>query len=219
MAAFRYAQFCPLARAAEVLGERWTLLILRELMLGPKRFSDLRRPLVGLSASVLSERLARLEERGLVTRVSRPPPTPAELYELSEAGRALLPAMIELGRWGLRFLGPPEPGDRLEPEWVRLGLVTFARRGASPRRSFAIALRDGAREVAFRVCGGRRGPRVEEGDAPVDARIFARSPLAILGLASGGLDPDAALRSGEIEVEGDPAALADFPALFELAPS
>ena len=67
MAEFRYAQYCPLARAAEVVGERWTLLVVRELLLGPKRFSDLKRALLGVSTSVLSERLARLEERGVVS--------------------------------------------------------------------------------------------------------------------------------------------------------
>ena len=74
MVEFRYAQFCPLARAAEVVGERWTLLIVRELLLGAKRFSDLRQPLAGVSSSVLADRLGRLEARGLVTRRETPPP-------------------------------------------------------------------------------------------------------------------------------------------------
>ncbi len=76
---FRYAQFCPLACAAEILGERWTLLILRELFVGPQRFTDLRRRLPGISSSILATRLARLEERGIVARSSLAPPTPAAL--------------------------------------------------------------------------------------------------------------------------------------------
>ena len=100
MADFRYPQYCPLARAAEVVGERWTLLVLRELLLGPRRFSDLRRALTDVSTSVLADRLARLEERGLVAHRELDPPAGAAVYELSESGQALGPALLALARWG-----------------------------------------------------------------------------------------------------------------------
>ena len=100
MPEFRYAQFCALARAAEIVGERWTLLIVRDLTLGPLRFSDLRRRLKGVSPSVLSERLTQLERRGLIERRVLGPPAASTVYELSEMGRALQPAMIELTKWG-----------------------------------------------------------------------------------------------------------------------
>ncbi len=214
MPEFRYAQFCPLARAAELVGERWTLLVVRELLLGPQRFSDLRRRLPGLSSSVLAERLARLEERGLVARRAAGPPAPAALYELTETGRALRPVAVELARWGLRFLGSPQPGDHFEPDWVRLGLACFARTTPSPARAYAIRIPDGDGEVAIHVAGGRRGTVVREGSGPADVSLRAHA-LAVLGLASGGLDPRQALRSGQLEAEGDLAALRDFPALFE----
>jgi len=216
---FRYAQFCPLARAAEILGERWTLLILRELVLGGRRFSDLRRALPGVSTSVLAERLARLEARGLVAQRRLPPPAPAALYELGPNGRAFLPALVELARFGLRFLGPPHPGDHVEPGWVRLAFQLFARRTPTPARSFEVRLPDGEQEVVLQVAGGPGGTSLREEPGPVDARIRARSPLVLLGLASGALAGAAALAGGAIDAEGDLEALADFPALFEMSAS
>ena len=97
MARFRYDQFCPLACAAEIVGERWTLLVLRELLLGSQRFSDLKRRLPGLSSSILAERLERLEERWIVERQSSAPPTPAALYALTPLGRAFEPARLSFG--------------------------------------------------------------------------------------------------------------------------
>ena len=93
MTDFRYAQFCPLARVAEIFGERWTLLIMRDLFVGPQRFSDLRRRLPGISASVLSQRLHRLETNGLVRRGTLPPPGRADIIELTELGASFEDAM------------------------------------------------------------------------------------------------------------------------------
>src|SRR5258705_895275 len=116
----RYPQFCALARAAEVIGERWTLLIVRELLLGPKRFTDLRGRLDGISPSVLTERLARAKELELVRRVVLPLPAASTVYELTKHWRALRPAVFELIRWGGRFLFPPPKGERTEPEGMVL---------------------------------------------------------------------------------------------------
>jgi DNA-binding HxlR family transcriptional regulator len=202
---FRYAQFCPLARAAEIVGERWTLLIVRELLLGPRRFSDLGPPLAGVSSSVLAERLARLEARGLVRRRELPPPAAACVYELTEAGAGLLPAVVELARWGARFLEAPRPGDHFEPAWLRLGLRAFARRGRSPARSFRVSV------------GGEAGTRIEDADAAAEVALRGDA-LALLGLAAGALDPREALAAGRIEVNGDAELVSDFPALFDMSP-
>ena len=217
MPEFRYAQFCPLARAAEVVGERWTLLIVRELLLGPKRFTDLRQALAGVSPSVLAERLVRLEQRDVVGWRRLPPPSAARIYELTETGRALEPVVLALARWGVRFLAAPEPGDQLEPDWVRLGLATFARSGPTPARRFNVTAQVGDREAAFGVAGGPDGTHVVEHDSAADASLCG-APLAILSLASGGLDPAQALRSGEVRAEGDLGALADFSELFDMQP-
>jgi DNA-binding HxlR family transcriptional regulator len=214
---FRYAQHCPLARATEVVGERWTLLVVRELLLGPKRFSDLKRALVGVSPSVLSDRLARLEDRGVIARRELPPPTPAALYELGEIGRGLVPAMVELARWGFRFLDRFHSGDHFEPAWLRLGFTAFARKTPTPARVFVITV-EGRGEVAFHVAGGEDGTAVRDGRAPADATLCVASPLALFALAAGRLALEDAVRSGAIRVEGDVAALDDFPELFDMAP-
>jgi len=215
MAEFRYAQFCPLARATEILGERWTLLVVRELLLGPKRFADLRGPLAGISSSVLADRLLRLEERGLVARRRLPAPASALVYELTSTGRALLPVVVELVRWGLRFLAPPRAGDRIEPHWVRLGLMACARRNAAPARRFNVTLPDSDGDVAFHVAGGPHGTVVHESPSEADASIRG-APLVLLGMAAGSIDPRDAIRSGALRARGDVDALVDFPALFDM---
>lgn len=211
--AFRYAQFCPLARAAEIVGERWSLLVVRDLLLGPRRFSDLRGALQGVSPSVLAGRLARLEARGIVARRRLPPPAPAAVYELTAAGEALGPVLLELGRWGVRYLGPPEPGDHFEPAWLRLGLQMFGRREPTPPRVFGVRVAYGGREAAFQVAGGPEGTRIGDDLGRPDATLRA-GPLPLLAIASGRLDPAAAIRSGAVAVDGDPAALDAFPLLF-----
>jgi len=212
---FRYAQYCPLARAAEVIGERWTLLVIRELLLGPRRFSDLKRALRGVSTSVLSERLARLEARGVIARSEVPPPTPATLYALTPLGERLRATILELARWGGDLLAEPEAGDHMEPDWLRLGCATYARRSASPARTFEIHL---AGAEVFFVVGGPGGTQVRSDLDRADTTLHVRSPLALFALASGRLAPAEALRGSEIVAEGDLAALDDFPELFDMAP-
>lgn len=217
MADFRYAQFCPLARAAELIGERWTLLVIRELLTGPQRFSDLKRRLDGISSSVLAGRLERLERIGVVVRRELPPPAASSVYALGESGRALFPVVRELVRWGLRFLEAPRPGDHFQVEWLPLALEIFARRGPSPERSFEVETRHEGEPIRVRLEGGAGGTELVDPDgatAPPDLRIKA-SPLAVLALARGDLDPQTALE--RMECEGDRAALADFPQLFDLS--
>ncbi len=216
---FRYAQFCPMARATEILGERWTMLVVRELLLGPQRFSDLRRRLPGLSSSVLTARLRQLEERGLLSRRELPPPAAANVFELTELGQALRPVMLELTRWGIRLMRPPEPGDHFEPSWLRLGLHAFASPSPTPARRYALRIPDGRHEVAIRVEGGPGGTSVAD-DGPQlteDWEILLRGDaMQFFALMSGAVDPVEAAGRGDIVVEGDLAALADFPALFDL---
>jgi DNA-binding HxlR family transcriptional regulator len=215
VAEFRYAQYCPLARAAEVVGERWTLLVVRELLLGPKRFSDLKRALLGVSTSVLSERLARLEERGVIARSEVRPPTPATLYGLTPLGERLLPAVLELARWGSALLTEPEANDHFEPDWLRLGFTTFARKLASPARAFEIHL-EGA--DAFCVSGGANGTAVSLECGGADTIVHAKSALPLFALAAGQLDAATALRDSAITADGDVAALDEFSELFDMAP-
>lgn len=211
----RYSQFCALARAVEILGERWTLLVVRELLLGPKRFTDLRARLDGISTSVLAERLSRLEEMDIVQRTILPPPAASAVYELTPAGQALRPAVFELIRWGARFLLPRRAEERLEPDWLRLVLAAYARKGRTMPRSFELRMPTGAEPVVLRVAGGRRGTTVVEGGGPADATITAAAEV-ILGLMSGRVDPVEALERRLMQAEGDLAALAAFSQLFDL---
>jgi DNA-binding HxlR family transcriptional regulator len=120
-----YKQFCGLARALDRLGERWTLLIVRNLLLGPKRYSDLLAELPGITTNLLAERLREMEQAGLVQKRSLPPPVRAQVYELGDNGRALEPALMELARWGARFLQRPDETDTLNVGW---GLLSLKRR-------------------------------------------------------------------------------------------
>ena len=187
---------------------------MRELLLGPKRFSDLRERLDGISPSVLTERLARVEALGLVGRSVLPPPAASTVYELTENGQALRPAVYELIRWGGRFLHPRRKGDRAEPEWMRLALDALACRGTSPPRRFLLRVREGRKEALVHVAGGRGGTTVSVGAAPADATLVLDVPT-LLDVASGRLPLSRAVASGAVEASGNLAALPDFARLFE----
>jgi DNA-binding HxlR family transcriptional regulator len=212
---FRYPQFCALARAAEVLGERWTLPLVRELMVGPQRFSDLG-PAPG-SPSVLATRLARFERLGIAVREVLPPPAASTVYTLTEAGRALEPVMREAMRWGSRFLGPPQKGDHFEPDWIPLAMRFFARKQPTPARRFEVRIVTKGEPLRVHVRGGRSGTQVSPPGPPVDL-AFSAPPLVVLGLASGKLDGEATLSSDAVAYEGERDAIRDFPALFDMGP-
>ncbi len=212
---FRYPQLCAMARAAEVIGERWTLLILRELFLGPSRFSDLKKRLGGVSPSVLSERLAHLEERGVVSRRELEPPAASTVYELTETGLALQPTMMELGRWGARFFHLSEPGDHFEPAWLELAIAGFARRSASPEISVKLQVADDNRQLEFFVWGGKRGTRTSKAPRSVDATLTAEGKTT-MAIMSGELSVADAAAAGLIDVDGDVSKLEKLPDLFEL---
>ena len=212
---FRYEQFCPLARAAEVLGERWTLLVIRELVCGEQRFSDLQRRLPGVSSSVLAERLTRLEAQGLVAREHRGPPTPAVLYRLTAEGDRLRPALRELMRFGVRRLDLARMHEHLEPEWVPVAMEAFAKEGPVPKRTVQVELEHEGRRASVRVTGGRSGTRLDRTAAASEATVRA-TPIAMLSLLSGLVSPGEALENGSIRVDGDATAVTELPSLFDL---
>lgn len=122
----RYHQHCPVARALDLVGERWTLLIVRELLLGPRRFTDLADGLPGIGSSVLTTRLMDLEQGGLVARRTLPPPAASVVYELTDQGRGLAPVLAALAHWGMHLLGRPHPDDDVRSSWLVLGLAVAA---------------------------------------------------------------------------------------------
>jgi DNA-binding HxlR family transcriptional regulator len=114
----KYDHFCPMAHALDMVGDRWELLIVRELLQGPKRYTDLADGLPGIGTNILAARLRDLESCGVVAKRTLPPPAASRVYELTDYGRELRPVMRELALWGARSLGPPTPGDELFPGWL-----------------------------------------------------------------------------------------------------
>ena len=126
-----YEQFCGLAKALDVVGERWTLLVVRGLLLGPLRYSDLLRGLPGITTNLLAKRLKEMEEHGLVERVRTAAGESGRAYRLTEIGRALEPAVHALGSWGWRWMTQPGPGEHRSLEWLLVALRRRYRGGAS----------------------------------------------------------------------------------------
>ncbi|MEU9359797.1 helix-turn-helix domain-containing protein [Streptomyces sp. NPDC048301] len=118
-----YDQFCATARALDAVGDRWTLLIVRELLAGPRRYTDLHADLPGVSTDVLASRLKDMEQGGLAVRRRLPPPAAASVYELTERGRGLLPVLTALAGWGAPALGERRPTDALRAHWFALPLL------------------------------------------------------------------------------------------------
>jgi len=180
-----YSDACGVARALDRVGERWALMIVRELLLGPKRFTDVRTGLPSLSADVLAQRLRELEEIGVVRRRRLPPPAAAQVYELTEWGLELEPVLVALGRWGARAAPPPEGvGMSLDSHVVSLRTLFDPERA----HGFAarIALNLGEDRFRVEVADGRveacRGELAEPdatiiGDQPVVARFLGLFPL------------------------------------------
>ena len=114
----RYDQYCPVAHALDVVGDRWALLAVRELTQGPKRYTDLADGLPGVGTNILAARLRDLEAAGVVTKRTLPPPAASRVYELTDYGLELKPVIRELALWGARSLGPPTAEDELFPGWL-----------------------------------------------------------------------------------------------------
>ena len=161
----RYDQYCAIAHALELVGERWSLLIVRELLTGPKRYTDLSGSLPRIGTNVLAARLKELEAGGILTKRRLPPPTPAQVYELTPYGESLRPVMRELALWGIRSLGAPEDDDEFAPGWLQGALDTvFA--PMAPDGSFEFRVGD---EVASLVDGQARADAAERPDVVVES--------------------------------------------------
>jgi DNA-binding HxlR family transcriptional regulator/putative sterol carrier protein len=165
-----YRQYCATARALDLVGERWTLLLLRELLTGPKRNKDLLHNLPGIGTNLLAARLRKLESDGLVERTTLPPPAGSAVYRLTQLGRGLEPAIMALARWGQQLLGEPTAEDEIRPSWVILGMKAVFR----PER--AADLRE---TYEFRIDGDVFWIRVDHGEADA-AQGGARDPDLIV---------------------------------------
>jgi DNA-binding HxlR family transcriptional regulator len=165
----RYDQYCPVAHALGLVGERWSLLIVRELLQGPKRYTDLAASLPGIGTNILAARLKELETCGLVTKHRLDPPAASMVYELTPDGLALKPVMRSLALWGLRSIGPPADEDDFAPGWLYGALDTvFA--PAAPTGSFEFRI--GSEVAGIVDQEARRGP-IEEPDVVREAGVQA----------------------------------------------
>ena len=160
----RYDDYCPVAHALGLVGERWALLVVLELFRGPKRYTDLAENLRGIGTNILASRLRDLEAAGVVTKRTLPPPAASKVYELTDYGHELRPVIRELALWGARSLGPPTHEDELFPGWLANALDTvFAPLAPSGRFEFRVG-----EEVASLVDGEVLDGPVEDPDVIVE---------------------------------------------------
>jgi len=160
----RYDQYCPVAHALGLVGERWALLVVRELLHGPKRYTDLADGLPGIGTNVLASRLRDLEAAGVVAKRKLPPPAASRVYELTDYGLALKPAIRELALWGARSLGPPTDEDELFPGWLGNAVDTVLA-PIAPRGCFEFRVGD---EVVSLVDGETSAGMTEEPDVVIE---------------------------------------------------
>ena len=208
-----YDDGCAAAHALDLVGERWALLVVRELLLGPKRFTDLRSGLPGASPNVLSQRLRELEGTGVVRRRKLPPPAASKVYELTEWGLELEPVIVRLGRWGAR--SPSKPRDAaLGVDSLILSLRTMFDPRAGEGLTASYELRLGEDRFRAEVAEGRF--EVERGTADRPDAIVEADSVTLAGLVYEGRDLAEAIRSGEVRIEGDGSAVECFLRLFPL---
>ncbi|MFT4220591.1 MAG: winged helix-turn-helix transcriptional regulator [Microbacterium sp.] len=208
-----YGQFCGLARAAEVVGQRWTLLILRDLLVGPRRYSDLAAGLPGIPSNLLSTRLKELEQDGLVVREARSGADRSIVYALTDRGAALQPALDALSRWGAAEMREPREGEVVTEASLVSALRVAAGGGTPTRRRLAFTVRAG--QVAAHAVTGDGVVTVGAGEHP-DADLVITGGPGFRDLLAGALDPAAAIADGVVDLEGDPVLLEDFVTMFHV---
>ena len=210
-----YNQLCGLAYALDVVGERWTLLIIRELIAGPRRFKDLMDGLPGISTNLLTERLKELEENRLLHRRVLPPPAGSTVYELTAIGQALEKTLLELGKWGRQFVPASMEGVHvLHVGSYALTPKTFFRPELAQGVNETYALHIGDEVQQIRIADGAM--TVQQGEPPcANVALYTEVPV-YLGLLLGQLDLDTALAGGLIGVTGDLDALRRFLAICQV---
>jgi DNA-binding HxlR family transcriptional regulator/putative sterol carrier protein len=212
----RYEQFCPIAHALSLVGERWALLVVRELLSGPKRYTDLVNGLPGIGTNILAARLKDLEEVGVLRKRKLPPPAASTVYELTEYGAELNESLYALARWGARTLGPPKPGDELDPDWGidAIPALFDVREALDLEETWVLDIDDAV--FTARIANGcvqaSCGP-AEDADAS-----FKTDIETFYWLVAGELDPAEAVDAGRIAVDGDPGALDRLVRVLNFSP-
>jgi DNA-binding HxlR family transcriptional regulator len=199
---------CSVARALDVLGERWTLLVVRELLLGPKRFTDLLSALPAMGSNRLGDRLKSLQAAGVIAKRTLPPPSAANVYELTESGERLRPAIYCLGAWGWQL----PPAQEIDRETARAELIALGLAGISPpvlSAELSETYEFHVAEETFYVTAAHGIVTARSGPAPAAADLRVECDLhTFLGLATGELAPAQAVRRGHALITGDSAVFA-----------
>ena len=211
----KYGQGCGTAHALDLVGDRWALLVVRELVLGPKRFTDLRDGLPGIGPNVLSQRLKELEDAGVLRRRTLPPPAGSTVYELTEWGSELEEIVVRLGRWGARSPEMPRVAET-QPEWLVLGMRAVYEPEEDPVPTL-YEFRFGNEVFWARVDDGSL--KVGRGAASAPDAVVTSDVETVAKLMRGELKSAAGLRSGAVKLDGERAAFDRFPALFRFPPS
>jgi DNA-binding HxlR family transcriptional regulator len=197
-----YDQYCPLARALDVVGDRWAMLVVRELYFSPKRFTDLEQRLPGIAPNLLSKRLKELETVGLVRRRRLDPPAASTVYELTETAAGLEVAMFELAKWGVQFLGTYEGDEAFELEWMIPAMEEFADRDAARGVWETYEFHIDGRPFWVEVADGE--VTIRPGRAPRSADLLVETDLeTFMGIGFAAISPEEAKESGRARVIGD----------------
>jgi DNA-binding HxlR family transcriptional regulator len=208
-----YGEACRFAYALDLVGERWALLVVRELLLGPKRFTDLRAGLPHASPNILSERLRELEQAGVVHRRKLPPPAPAQVYDLTAWGRELEPVVTQLGAWGARSPVPPEHRE-ISASSIVLALRSLFDAEAAADLEASYELRLGEEIFQVGISAGELEIGRGAGEAPT--ATIDTDPATLAGLLTGELPLDDALASGAASIEGSKRSAHSFLKLFPM---
>lgn len=211
----RYEDGCGTAHALELIGERWSLLVMRELMLGPKRFSDIRADLPGISANTLTQRLEGLEKAGIVVREKLPPPASGQVYGLTEWGYQALPVMGALGRWAVRSVGH-DPNQHFSAVSLLLSFMAMNNPAITKGLDATLGFRLGRENYVMTVKDGAiRAVRGEPAGADV---TFEGAPAAVAAAVYGGVPLTELEAAGALTLEGDRSVAERFITLFPLPP-
>ncbi len=210
-----YGDSCGIARALDLVGERWALLVVRELLLGPKRFTDLRAGLAHVSADVLSQRLRELEQIGAVRRRKLPPPASVRVYELTEWGHELEPVLLALGRWGSRISLPAEP-PALGVDAIVVALKTMfdPPTGAGARATYQLRLGD----QSFAITVAASSIELQRGEPAAPDATIDTDPGTLAAVLWHGHPLESAIDSGAVRIGGSRRAARRFLKLFPAAP-
>ena len=206
-----YNQYCPVARVLDVVGERWSLLIVRELLLGPRRFTDLERGLPGVGTSVLTTRLKELEQNGLVARRTLPAPAASVVYELTADALGLARILAAMADWGMTLLGRPAADDQVQGRWLVLGLAVTAKNAQSvPDATYELRIDDDILHI--RALDGHLQP--SQGPVPNPDATITMSAGTLAAIAGGDLDIPSPQADQLITVDGDAAGARRLLASF-----